>query len=81
MTTFYRTRITIEVLHEYPIPDEFDLADIIREGDLGSYVIDEARQCTQPITGAEMAQALRAARSSPDFFGLDDDGNPLQECA
>jgi len=64
MTTFYRTRITINVLHEYPIPDEFDLADIIREGDLGSYVIDEARNCTQPRWRKRCARRTQAPTSS-----------------
>jgi len=47
MATFYQTRITIDVLHEHPTPDEWEVADIVREGDPGSYVIDESDHRTQ----------------------------------
>jgi hypothetical protein len=75
----YRTRLSIDILHEEPIPEDFELADIIHEGDVGDYVIHQRRCHVTQITGAAMAEALRNAGSEPDFFSLDDSGRKIED--
>ena len=77
---FYRTRITFEVLSEDPIHPYMDIAEIVAECDDGGYVMDSNHEpVTVELSGAEMAQALHNAGSTPEFFQLDDAGNPIEE--
>lgn len=65
-----RTKLTVTVLSEGPIPTE-DLAEIVREGDVGAYVLTHEVASQEQLTDEQMADALRAAGSEPGFFSLD----------
>ena len=76
---FFKTQIVVTVLSETPLTCETDLASIalgIAEGDDVGTV---HYQDSQEIGGKEMADALVAAGSSPDFFRLDDRGNAIDD--
>ena len=73
MATFYRTRITIDVLHEHPTPDEWEVADIVREGDPGSYVIDESDHRTQ-LRSYEPKPSKPSDPAKPNTPGTKDAG-------
>jgi hypothetical protein len=78
----YRTVIEVEVLSEKPL-EEFDAFDPERLG----YMICE-RDCSgkiicthgsQELNGKQMAEALIEQDFDPEFFGLDAQGNALEE--
>lgn len=77
---FYKTILQIEVLSEdEPIDDELSLKEIdyaITEGDCSGIVkIVE----TVELTPEQAAKALEAQGSDPEFFGLTEDGKPLND--
>lgn len=78
--TFYRNRITVEVLSEDPLSGDESLSDI-------AYLIDEG-PCSgkvettienEKVDGPRMAQLLRDQASEPEFFKLDNEGNDLDD--
>ena len=69
--TFIRTKVTMTVLSEDPIPHGRDISDIFRECDTGEYVLASVDIKNQMLTPEEMAQALTAAGSEPGFFNLE----------
>lgn len=77
--TFHRTVWTVEVLSDEPLATGLDLADIdyaITEGHCsGEYHVTH----TEVLTGLEMAEALQHQGSDPEFFGLDIDGNQVED--
>ena len=77
--TFYRTRITLEVLHETPIPDGMELGEVYRETIEGHYSGFTAWQLPEILSGPEMAKALADQGSDPEFFELDEFGNDLED--
>ena len=72
--TFYKTTFTFVVLSEEPTTD-LTVSDMISACDSGPMVGDTEEFEMTPLTGKEMADALYKARSEPEFFDLDDDGN------
>jgi hypothetical protein len=76
---FWKTVYTVEVLSEDTPLETHDLAELayaIVEGDCSGQVeITE----TLEVDGKTMARLLEAQASDPAFFGLDEDGNPLEE--
>jgi len=77
---FHRTTITVLVLHDEPWPDEWSLEDVAYWTNEGHMVwTPPLTATTETLTGKEMADALYAAGSQPDFFNLDDDGNETED--
>lgn len=77
---FYRTVFHYEVLSEEPIEDigNISLEDIDYECRVGSYsgaFYGEVEY--SELTGSEMARALQAQGSDPEFFQLDKEGNDI----
>lgn len=77
----YRTEVTFEVLSEEPIHPHMDVEAIVHECDEGSYVMADVRRAQTELSLKEMADALYAAGSQPDFFMLDDEGRKVQDSA
>ena len=82
---FYRTVVQIEILSEDPYK-ETDLGEImydITEGHCSGEAKDVVRN--EEKNGKEMAALLKAQRSDPEFFMLDEEGNDtedaLDECS
>ena len=76
--TFRRYKLEVTVLVDREIPEDWSLQDIAIEGDDGSFVIDYSSE-GEVISSKDMADALYEARSEPGFFGLDDDGNDVDD--
>jgi hypothetical protein len=73
---FYKTVYQVTVLSEEPV--EFaglaDIASAITEGDCsGEYTTISS----EVLNGEQVAKALKAQRSDPGFFMLDDTGKDL----
>ena len=82
MTTrkFYKTKITIEVLSEEPIPDDMNIADIAFEGEEGMFSIGNTKNYKQTVlNGKQAANALKKQGSAPSFFLLNDEGEDNEE--
>ena len=81
MKKFYKTTYVIEVLTEdEPMPSCIpDLASIEYDYTYGhasgSFTCTEQKE----LTAKEAAEALLEQGSDPEFFGLDEEGNKLQE--
>lgn len=73
--TFRKYKIEVTVLVEGDIPHDMSLSEIASHQD---YVVDWEID-DEIITGKMMADALCEARSEPEFFNLDDDGNDFYD--
>lgn len=64
----YKSFITLEVLHQGPFPDHYELIDIAEEAITGrfSHVWHVTHQVE--LTEPEMRQALEEQNSDPQFF-------------
>ena len=75
--TFYKTTVTVEVLHEEPLNFE-TLADLhytITDGDCsGKYEVTDF----VAMDGKSMAKELQKQGSDPEFFQLDKKGNDIE---
>ena len=73
---FYKTKVVVEILHEGPI--EFDnlgnINDMITNGDCSGAMTVEASEL---LTGKQMADEAIKQHSSPEFFGLEEDGTKI----
>jgi len=77
---FYRTIITSEVLSEEPLTGSESLSDIEYLIDVGSCSGKvETTVENEEVDGPRMAQLLQDQESDPDFFGLDETGNDLDD--
>ena len=74
----YQTKITFYVLSETPINPHLDLDGIVYECNEGEYVMGDVNHEQETLSGKQMADALIAAGSTPDFFELDEDGNHIE---
>jgi len=79
MAELHRYTITMTVLTEEPFYFGADLDDIWRECMEGGYVGTWDISKDEILTGKEMANALYAAGSQPEFFQLRDDGTGVEE--
>jgi hypothetical protein len=76
----YKKTIKVEILSDYPFDENFEemsLSDIdyeITEG-MWSGQIEEID--TTELEGHEAVNAIQNQGSSPDFFGMDEEGNEL----
>lgn len=71
---FYKTTIVLEVLHT--IGDDignWELGDIVKECDTGSFSGDTKSLETVEVTADEMRVLLEDQRSDPGFFDYDED--------
>ena len=74
---FYRHTVTIEILSE---ESEVPVDAYGAVGGPDSHVIcDVKSEQVEEIDGPTMAKAATEARSDPEFFELDDEGNDLDE--
>jgi hypothetical protein len=75
---FHKYTFTVTVLTDREIPTDMGLPEICQEADDGDFVMDYDSD-VEFLTGKQMADALKEARSEPEFFELDDDGNSLED--
>lgn len=65
-----KTIIVLTVLSEEPIDESLDIDDIVRECDIGDFVLHSTSMATKKLSIKEMAKALSEAGSEPEFFGI-----------
>jgi hypothetical protein len=75
----YKTVIQIEVLSEEPIPDGMSIEEIANEAMDGGYSMVSGIKSSKVIEGKRAANAAHAQGSDPDFFGMDENGNEIDE--
>ena len=76
--TFYKRTYKIELLSEEPLRDGLSLETIayeMTEGHCSGVVIDEGEV---EMNALQVAEALIAQGSEPEFFMIDEDGNDLE---
>lgn len=75
---YFVTEITLQVLSEdEPVPSNMDIAQVAEEMTDGDFSGMEIKRDVREVSPAEMAAALRAQGSDPEFFRLSDDGTEL----
>lgn len=67
---FHRTRFTVEVLSEDPIPDGAELIHVLHECDEGDFVLHSVHSESFVETGEHMAKLLADCGSDESFFQL-----------
>lgn len=75
--TFYKTTVTVEVLHEEPLDFDNleDLHYMITDGECsGKFEVTDF----VAMNGKNMAKALQEQGSDPEFFQLDKKGNDIE---
>ena len=75
---FYKTKITVEVLSEDPIPDDMSIDEIYIEAVNGSYSMSEPVLKLTILNGKQCAKALLKQGSDPSFFRLTPDGKDCE---
>jgi hypothetical protein len=76
----YRTVIEIEVLSEEPIPEDMSLNDIEDECNTGSFSgVHDYKITNEKLVGQDAVNATVKQGSSIDFFGMDEQGNELND--
>lgn len=76
----FRTVIKLEILSEDPIPDGMAIAEIIREANEGNYSAMFSEIVSNKIIFGKRAATLVLNQNSyPEFFGMDEDGNEIDE--
>jgi hypothetical protein len=78
--SFKRTVIQVEVLHtdDINIP-QFSMSEVLYQIDEGECSGEIKVISSDEITGKQMAKYAKAQGSDPDFFGIDEDGNPIED--
>ncbi len=76
---FYCTRLTVEVLHEEPLPDDLSLQELAQEADTGTYSLATYNWRTAVLTAKQAAKALIKQGSDPEFFRLNEDGSDMED--
>ena len=76
---FYKTKWTIEVLSEDPIPTWMELENIIHEAKEGEFSMRESVDTVTELNGEQSVKALHQHGSDPEFFNLDEKGDDLKE--
>jgi len=76
---FFKTVLKVEILSENkPIDDTLSLSEIAYEITEGGCSGKVETEMAVKLSGKEMAQALQAQASDPEFFQLDEEGNDLE---
>lgn len=73
-----RTTFTVTVLSGRPLPTDITLADVAYEITLGD-CSGQVERNDEELTGPQMAAALIAQGSDPEFLGLTADGEEANE--
>jgi len=68
--TFYKTTYEVQVLHQEPIPAEWDLKDVLDECDDGAYSGDVLSQESVVVGPQTMRKLLIKQGSTPEFFDI-----------
>jgi len=76
---FYRSKVVVEIVSEEPLNPEMSLSDI-------HYYIDQGDGCglkqdmeVREINAKEAVSTLKEFGSEPSFFGLNDEGEDLDD--
>jgi hypothetical protein len=73
MKTYYKTKITFNVLSEEPIPEGMNLDEIYRECVEGAYSGDLGFESeVTKLTSSQAAQELIKQGSDPEFFAIEE---------
>ena len=73
MKTYYKTKITFNVLSEEPIPEGMNLDEIYRECVEGAYSGDLGFESeVTKLTASQAAQELIKQGSDPEFFAIEE---------
>jgi hypothetical protein len=73
MKTYYKTKITFNVLSEEPIPEGMNLDEIYRECVEGAYSGDLSFESeVTKLTASQAAQELIKQGSDPEFFAIEE---------
>ncbi|MAH32736.1 MAG: hypothetical protein CMG78_12145 [Marinobacter sp.] len=75
----HRTVIEVEVLSEQPIPDTDSLEFIAREIIHGDWSGKWGVTGEHELSGTEAVEAIQNQGSDPQFFGIDENGDDLDE--
>ena len=75
---FFRTLVSVEILSEEPLP-EMELEELGYQMSLGSYYGDIEYGLSEEVDSSTMAKLLIDQGSDPEFFGLDEDGNDVDD--
>jgi hypothetical protein len=75
--TFFKTRITVEVLSEEPIPPGTTIAAIADEAINGGYSMITVSEVESKLDGKKTAKALLRHGSDPEFFRIDENGEDV----
>jgi hypothetical protein len=78
--TIYRTVFSFEVLSEEPLDTGTAFHEIVTEtiqGDMSGNV--QVVKQNEVVTGKRAAKLTIAQGSDPEFFGMDKDGNKLED--
>ena len=82
MRKFYKTRIVVEVLSEYPLANEIssprclaDLKHAVTDGDCSGDITKVEEEILTPL---QAAQALLSQGSDPSFFQLTENGEDIE---
>lgn len=76
----YKSVIIVEVLSEEPIESSQSLADIVSEGDTGSYsIMSYDKINNKEIKGIRAVREMKLHGSDVEFFGMDSKGNEIED--
>lgn len=75
----YYKKIVIDVLSEYPIPDDINLSELDIQMDDGDYVGTIEVKKNQMVTGRKAAKMVMAMGSEPLFFQMNEFGNEVYD--
>jgi hypothetical protein len=79
MRKFYKTTVVVTVLSENEPPEWDNLQDLHYLIDTGHHSGMVATTEEIEVSAKEMADLLMDQNSDTEFFGLDEDGNDLEE--
>jgi len=80
MKKIYKSIITLEILSEEPLPDSMTLGDIINESDTGGYSLYMGGAIlSSTLESLEAVAEIKKHGSDTEFFGLDKNGEELEE--
>jgi hypothetical protein len=76
----YKSVIVVEVLSEEPIESSMNLAEIVSEGDTGSFsIMSYDKSTNKEIKGIRAVREMELHGSDPAFFSMDSKGNEIED--
>jgi hypothetical protein len=79
MPKFYRTIFTFDVVTRDEPYHYYGLNTLAYDGTDGEYSVNMVSEQVIELTPKEAAQALMTQSSDPEYLGIDEDGNDLEE--